>query len=195
MLVIDFLDKKLAKKIANKKQNLLFKTFVSQKSQEKNLTILDMTAGLGKDSFMLASFGFNVLGCEQNSCVYKALKNAKEELDKIDFAVAKRLNFLEVNSFEFLKKTTDVFDYIYFDPMFDAINDKTKAKKQMQFLRELTKTDNHEKQIVQSFNLARKKCAKFVIFKRHKRDNYFAKEHHSVLLANSVRFERYLPKV
>ena len=67
--------------------------------------ILDATAGLGSDSFMLASNGFKIIACEKNPITYHllnfGLKNAI--LNPQASPIAKRITAVNKDSIDYLK--------------------------------------------------------------------------------------------
>ena len=74
--VIDFFDKTLQYRI---KQASIKKEAIARAMGLKSHTsplILDTTAGLGRDSFLLASLGFQVQMLERSPIIHALLKNA-----------------------------------------------------------------------------------------------------------------------
>ena len=68
---------------------------------------------------------------------------------------------------KFLKTTNSDFDLIYIDPMFSGVH-KSKAKKHMQALRELSSSRNQTSILDTSLNSANYR----VVVKRHKHMDY-----------------------
>ena len=99
--------------------------------------IWDLTAGFGKDAFILASAGYEVTMVEQNpmlaTILYYALNN--------NILPKRNLNLIYANSIDFLDSKTDTPDIIYLDPMFKE-NATSKAKKEMQLIQILTNNDS-----------------------------------------------------
>ncbi len=94
--------------------------------------IWDLTAGFGKDAFILASAGYEVTMVEQNpmlaTILYYALNN--------NILPKRNLNLIYANSIDFLDSKTDTPDIIYLDPMFKE-NATCKAKKEIQLLKDM----------------------------------------------------------
>jgi 16S rRNA (guanine1516-N2)-methyltransferase len=135
-----------------------------QNKQRSIDTILDLTAGWGLDSFILASQGQHVVMLEQNqllhailSCSLHALKNTTQGADI-------GLDLCHANAFEYLTSDAapDRFDCIYLDPMFPAHKSTAKPGKELQILQAMTENLDIEA----SFQLAREKAAKRVVVKR-----------------------------
>lgn len=107
-------------------------------------TILDATAGLGKDAFVLASLGAEVTLCEQHPALYglltDALNRAAQNRDVAD--IAKRMTCIFQDSVSYLNENclsaTKQPDVIYLDPMYPNRKKSAKIKKEMQVLQYLT---------------------------------------------------------
>lgn len=130
--------------------------------------VLDLTAGLGRDSFALASLGATVLMLERQSIVFALLEDglarAREQLlvqvdnsDKGTKGLAEILNRINTNNQDansYLKNLrihpsvgdncSDAVnpDVIYIDPMFPAREKSGKVKKEMQLFHQLVGTDD-----------------------------------------------------
>ncbi|MDG1693499.1 MAG: class I SAM-dependent methyltransferase [Porticoccaceae bacterium] len=111
--------------------------------------ILDLTAGLGSDGFVLASLGCSVNLLERNPIVHLLLKDgldrARHEAaaDKELAAIIQRMNLIEINSSVFLDSidTNDYPDVIYIDPMFPPRKKSAQVKKEMQALHRIVGGD------------------------------------------------------
>ncbi|WP_343183057.1 class I SAM-dependent methyltransferase [Buchnera aphidicola (Neophyllaphis podocarpi)] len=107
--------------------------------------IIDATAGLGNDSFILSYLGCNVIMIERNPIIYLLLRNA---LDRtyLNATTAgwtkKRLRLIYQSSFEIFKKIKKKPDVIYLDPMFPITNKKkSKSKKEIELLKKIVGED------------------------------------------------------
>ncbi|MGM0417542.1 MAG: class I SAM-dependent methyltransferase [Thermodesulfobacteriota bacterium] len=122
--------------------------------------IVDLTAGLGKDSFFLYSLGAKVAGFERNPFLFYLLKKGVNMYFKgssnkknLDFFCIDSLSFFQnqeitkkihqKNKNEILKFSGNLSpDVLYLDPMYpENSRKKSKPKKEMVFLRELTGGD------------------------------------------------------
>jgi 16S rRNA (guanine1516-N2)-methyltransferase len=118
--------------------------------------VLDVTAGLGRDAFVLAGLGCNLLMLERNPVVYNLLEDgllraqlaaqADAELD----AIIGRMQLLNTESSDYLDSsdTVDQPDVIYMDPMFPLRKKSAKVKKDMQALHSIVGADEDSGQIL-----------------------------------------------
>lgn len=103
--------------------------------------VWDLTAGLGRDAFLLAAAGHTVHLYERNPILHALLHNALQRLTISNSAdVSKRL-FLHplIDSCSVTILSTDLPDCVYLDPMYPAgtIGKKSNVKKETQMLRRL----------------------------------------------------------
>jgi|GEM_PF-3674029 16S rRNA (guanine1516-N2)-methyltransferase len=172
--------------------------------------IADLTAGLGKDSFFLYSLGAKVAGFERNPFLYYLLKKGvnmyfKESSNNknLDFFCLDSHCFFQdeeitekihtKNKNEFLEFSGDLSpDVLYLDPMYPGSSrKKSKPKKEMVFLRELTGGDYDSPAL---FKAVRKKNIKVVV-KRPVFADYIA---HGLkpsykIESKLVRYDVYMP--
>ena len=103
-------------------------------------SVLDLTAGLGGDAFVLASLGCDVRLFERNAIIACLLRDGIERAiyagrDDPELGdVMGRLKFLECDSADAIKSLTEEGrpDVIYLDPMFPHRKKSAKVKKEMQ---------------------------------------------------------------
>ena len=112
---------------------------VEGKSRQ-SLSVLDATAGLGSDSFILAARGHRITAIERHPSVallfYDALQRCSEFTDLN--RIARYIKLYIDNSVHWLNAHPQTrFDVIYFDPMFPPTRKSAKAKKPMQILKTL----------------------------------------------------------
>ncbi len=115
-------------------------------NKRKDLTILDATAGLGRDAFVLASLGAKVHLLERHPIVYLLLKDGISRLaaseDPELQAISQRLILHKgslLDSAEF--KLNDSIDVVYLDPMFPVRSKSAKIKKDMAMFHHLVGSD------------------------------------------------------
>lgn len=105
----------------------------------KQLNIIDGTAGLGRESFILAYLGANVTMVEHNEklclLLQDALNRAKSNL-KLNAAIG-RVKLVNCEILQYLAANSPEVDVIYLDPMFEQ-KFKAQVKKEMQYCRILT---------------------------------------------------------
>lgn len=113
---------------------------------ETPLRILDSTLGLGRDFFKAVCCGHDVIGLERDLLLYCILKNgldrfkgsAKEdELLKLFRHSEFRAEIQFDDAKSFLENSNSKYDLIFYDPMFDLDLKSGKAKRGMEFLRQL----------------------------------------------------------
>ncbi len=102
------------------------------------LAVLDMTAGLGRDAFILASLGCKVTMLEINGALAAILENALERgAQQTSIAeTISNLKLVHIDSCEYLQKKTDIasFSVIYIDPMYPQRHKSAKVKKDLALL-------------------------------------------------------------
>jgi 16S rRNA (guanine1516-N2)-methyltransferase len=106
-------------------------------------TVLDATAGLGRDAFVLASLGCNVTLMERNPVVAALLQNGLEraQLNNETVDVAKQMTLVYASSIE---EMTDQppHDIVYLDPMYPHREKSAAVKKEMRVFQTLVGEDN-----------------------------------------------------
>lgn len=107
------------------------------------LQILDATAGLGQDAFVMASLGCQVRLVERSVPVHAVLRDglARALLNVEVAPVIARMQLARGDSTETLRELSDGVDVIYLDPMFPHSNKAALAKKEMQVFREVVGDD------------------------------------------------------
>ncbi len=109
-------------------------------------TVLDATAGLGKDSYLLASAGCRMQLLERNPIVhallFDGLRRARSSQDSSVRQAASRMD-LARSSLADYKPEAD-FDVVYLDPMFPVRSKSARVKKDMYVLQQFF-SGNREK--------------------------------------------------
>jgi 16S rRNA (guanine1516-N2)-methyltransferase len=128
---------------------------------DKDILVIDATAGLAKDAVLMGLYGYRVIMLEQNpllaTVIYYALL---ERLIPID-----NLELIFTNSLDYFRSNPDIRPYaVYLDPMFKQ-GDKALAKKDMQIIQLLT--HNSPNLDIELFNAAHLQARKVIV----KRDN------------------------
>lgn len=99
------------------------------------LRVLDGTAGLGKDSFILADLGCEVLLCERSPLVAELLASgldvASASADMWLLDVIRRMTLSSGDVREVNEAQLKAIDTIYLDPMFPARGKSASVKKEM----------------------------------------------------------------
>lgn len=133
--------------------------------------ILDTTAGLGRDSFMLASLGSKITLLERNEVIFTLLNNAIERAKKHQNLkkIINNMNLINIDSIDFLKNNKEDYDIIYIDPMFPKSKKTRLVKKDMQIFREIAGDDLDSENLLK---LSISKKVKRVVVKRMLKSEY-----------------------
>ena len=148
------------------------KKHVLSKILKKNqLMILDCTGGFARDSAIISSLGNNVTMIEENLIVMRILKDAMSRIQNQKVAhIFKSITTKFGSCLEYIKNTNKIYDYIYFDFMFNNCSTALPSKRE-QFLRKIVINDiNINKAIVEEV-LQRVGCK--VIIKEHIKSNNY----------------------
>ena len=143
------------------------------KRKTKGLTIIDATAGLGEDSFILAAAGFNVVLFEKNNVIFELLKNAYERCAKDDGTteILDRMKLINGNSIEMLRSIDSRPNIVFLDPMFPQRRKNGKIKKKFQLLQQLEEPCDNENALLDAAIVAHPDK---IIIKRPEHGEYFA---------------------
>ncbi|TDO96370.1 class I SAM-dependent methyltransferase [Marinomonas balearica] len=132
-------------------------------NKRKGLSVLDATAGLARDAFVLASLGCRIDMCERVPFVRELLKDgltrAALNLDVSD--IISRMALLEGQLFD----QTKSYDVVYLDPMFPHMEKSAAAKKEMAFFRNLVGKDEDADLLLDA---AYERCVYRTVVKRPK---------------------------
>lgn len=198
-LEIDFFSKKMRYRMQhiNKAQEPLLRALGWKRTERKH--VLDMTAGLGRDSCLLFFAGFDVTMFERGEVLQILLTNALSELPVADFQQS--FNLMREDSIHYLERmkqetTADskpIADAIYIDPMYPERKKSALVKKELRIIRNLVGADFDSEQLL---TLAIESGVSRVVVKRPKGSDYVADRvpSHSVESPNT-RFDVYLSVV
>lgn len=131
-------------------------------------SVLDCTAGLGRDAFVLASLGCKVSMIERNAVVHALLRDGLERASanpepELQDIIA-RMNLMEGDSHCLLQEqAVGAYDVIYLDPMFPSRIKSALVKKEMRFFHDLVGDDADADQLLA---LALTKAKHRVVVKR-----------------------------
>jgi 16S rRNA (guanine1516-N2)-methyltransferase len=168
-----------------------------------NPTVLDLTAGMGGDAFVLASLGATVSMVERNPVVHALLQDALERArlkddDEIQ-AILGRLMLVHKNALDVLNSLSDdpdshdLADVIYLDPMFPNRSKSAQVKKEMQFFHDIVGTDDDSEALLL---LALDKAKKRIVVKRPRLAKKLTEKELPAfqITGKSTRYDVYLPK-
>ena len=141
------------------------------------INVLDVTAGLAKDAFVLACLGCSVKMIERNPVVAELVRCAIAFADSSnDFQDIKQQGFslLQTDAIDYLEKhlsnqQSPLADVIYIDPMYPPRKKSAAVRKNMQLLQKLLgHNENQQHDENKLFNLALKTADRRVVVKRPK---------------------------
>lgn len=160
------------------------------------LSVIDATAGLGQDAFVLASLGCRITLIERNPQVAEALVDALQRGSQSDaiHEIIGRMNLYVGDAITILQNLpTDQYpDIVYLDPMFPERNKSSLVKQELRILKELVGADLDADKLL---NLARHIARKRVVVKRPRIAPYLANvEPHASQVGKANRFDIYMPK-
>jgi len=165
----------------------------------KQAHVLDLTAGMGADAFVLASLGCQVTMIERNPVVHALLKDALERAnlstDKDLQAILKQLTLINNNASQYLDEllASALPDVIYLDPMFPEKTKSAQVKKEMQFFHDIVGSDTDSEAL---FLKALSKAKKRIVVKRPRLAETITKQLKPdfVISGKSTRYDVYLPR-
>lgn len=114
-------------------------------------SVVDATAGMGRDGFLLASLGATVTLIERNGAVYDALADAMERARKSSDELAgiiARMTLLNGDSRELLAGLSP--EVVLVDPMHPPRGKSALVKKEMRVLRELVGDDPDQRELIEA---------------------------------------------
>ncbi len=115
-------------------------------------SILDATAGLGRDAFVVATLGCQVRMIERSPVVHALLENGLEEAREVTELcdIIGRMELLQGDASQLLSTLTTVPDVIYLDPMYPHSDKKAQVKKEMLAFRTLVGEDADDSQLLRA---------------------------------------------
>ena len=158
----------------------------------KNRTIIDATAGLGYDAFILASLGANVTLIERSEKIYDLLKAAISEAKLHGGEISKivnRMNLLFGDSKDILPNIAP--EVILIDTMYKDRKKSALVKNDMRLVREIVGSDSDHIELI---NVALNNASKRVVIKQPRYaetlDNIKGCSHQ--ILGKTIRYDVYV---
>ncbi|MBU6953709.1 class I SAM-dependent methyltransferase [Hahella sp. HN01] len=137
---------------------------VGLKGDVKRLNVLDATAGLGRDAYVLAALGCHVVMYERNPLVHcllaDGLRRAQDCSDAASVAARMTLHLGEA-----FAVFPDGIDVVYLDPMFPERRKSSAVKKEMQAFKDIVGADPDADELLAS---ALRQDVKRIVVKRPK---------------------------
>ena len=163
------------------------------------LRVLDATAGLGRDSFVLAGRGFTVHMLERSPIVAALLADglgrARQCGDTQLEEIVRRMTVTSIDAASYLSALSDTQfpDVIYLDPMFPPSDKSALVKKEMRLFQQLFHTEAEDQTGL--LTLARRRARLRVVVKRPRKAEPLARQASDYALeGKSVRFDVYVAK-
>jgi 16S rRNA (guanine1516-N2)-methyltransferase len=118
-------------------------------------SVLDATAGLGKDSFVLATLGCHVKMVERSPVVHALLSDglARALLDEETAPIAERMSLVHGDAIDHLASLIGQEDnpqVVYLDPMFPHSEKSALVKKEMRAFRGIVGDDNDASRLLEN---------------------------------------------
>lgn len=152
-------------------------------------TVLDATAGLGEDSFILAAAGFTVDLYERNPVIHALLRDALERAAQLPelAPIVSRMTLHHEDSVAAMASLETPPDVILLDPMFPERQKSALVKKKLQMIQKLETPCDDEKTML--FTAAKVSPRKLIV-KRPPKGPYLAdiKPDYSIA-GKAVRFD------
>ncbi|RME16547.1 MAG: hypothetical protein D6797_04320 [Bdellovibrio sp.] len=162
-------------------------------SKKSDLRILDATAGLLGDSFLMSCWGAQVIALEREKVLYLLGQDALErglQNPKISSFV-KNIRLFHKDSRLFLRNFQGPsFDVIYLDPMFPPKKKRSLPPKSAQFLQ--AHLDGDEEEARELFAMAIQKALRVVVKRPLGIPPLIERPHHQ-FRGKSIRYDMYLP--
>ncbi len=164
------------------------------KSRQEPLSILDATAGLGRDGFILASLGCQVQLVERSPIIAKLLLDglARASLDDKSAPIVQRIEVIVADAKKILEALTprNRPDVVYLDPMFPHEDKSALTKIEMRLIRNIVGDDLDADALL---SLALLKARRRVVVKRSRQAPVLAGKSPSfVVKGKSNRYDVYL---
>lgn len=160
--VSSFYHEFIAKRKPGLNREILLQAINLKSSISEPIRVLDLTAGLGRDSILMALSGFMVTMLENNPYLAIILNYLS-----INFHTQLKLTVHYISNSEYLQINSQKYHVIYFDPMF-ADGKNSLAKKDMQLIDLMIKSVGNVANVDNEsiFNLARAHCLHKLVVKR-----------------------------
>lgn len=157
----------------------LAKAVTNQKNEK--LCIIDTTAGLGRDAFLLASLGHQVTMIEQNPILAALLYDALRRTP------VNNLQLVFGDSEQYIANLTEKVEVIYLDPMFPERDKSALVKKEMQILQHLIASPTDYNHLLE---FALLKAKKRVVIKRPRHGEFLNNRAPDFqILSKTLRFD------
>lgn len=170
-------------------QELLVKAAKIKNVPIEDLLVVDATAGLGEDAFLLAAAGFSVVMFERDETIAALLEDGlgRAASDERLSSIVARMTLHEEDSIAALAGGTYHPDVILLDPMFPARTKSASVKKKFQLIHELEAPCADEQELLDAAISAHPRK---IVIKRPAKGPWLAQRKPSYSLAGkAVRYD------
>jgi 16S rRNA (guanine1516-N2)-methyltransferase len=157
-------------------------------------TVIDATAGLGRDAFVLASLGAQVTLLERSSVVGALLADAlrRAHADTVVAPIAARMTLQVSDAVVYLGSLSARPEVVYLDPMYPHAGKRALQKKEMRLFRQLVGPDDDAPKLLDA---ARRAARERVVVKRPAGAPFLANaKPDGKLQGKNTRFDLYLSR-
>lgn len=135
--------------------------------------VVDATAGLGRDAFVLATLGCKVTMLERSAVIAALLRDglqhAQDADDEAVVNIAQQMQLVHADAINWLQSNSSMADVIYLDPMFPGRKKSAQVKKEMRFFQDVVGKDIDSGELLEAaLGAARRR----VVVKRPIRSGY-----------------------
>ncbi len=165
--------------------------------KKENLRVLDATAGLGRDSFVLADLGCQMSLCERHPIIGEllasGLERAQQRGDEWLRSVSQRLEVFPGDAREMEPGRIQTIDVIYLDPMFPARSKSANVKKEMALFQSLLEGMESESDADELLLWSlEQEVARVVVKRSTKASNLAQRKPAHTIAGKSVRYDVYV---
>ena len=174
-VLVDFFDRAFQRRLAAGLQGQLLGKALGLKNL-RTPTVLDATAGLGTDSYLMAHAGCLVTAIERSSAIFALLEDGLRRAVQavgVQESGSEAACRIEIRRGDFLLMDwpDKAYDVVYLDPMFPGDRRKASSGKEMTMLQNIATEDQSESELLsQSLRCARRR----VVVKRNRRSRELA---------------------
>lgn len=159
------------------------------------VSVLDATAGLGKDSFFLACLGARVTGVEKSQILFALLEDGYQRAlsdPEVGAILKERLTIHQGDSVEFMRRLSGAArpDVVYLDPMFPEKKKASLSPKEMQVFQLLLGQD--QEPVEELLHAALQVAKDRVVVKRPLRSSQLPRKPHHSFRGKSIRYDMFL---
>jgi len=142
-LYIDFSSKRMnyrRENISMRKETLIRALGLKSRTQPR---IIDATAGLGRDSFLLASLGFKVQMIERSPIIHALVSDGIKRAwqNPTTASIVARMELIQSNAIIWLQQAAEKPEIIYLDPMFPTRKKSALSKLDMRIFHDIVGDD------------------------------------------------------